>query len=67
MAKKRLIKSYPRMDRTFETVAEVQEYLRKLVRALEENRPRIFMGDVILGTTAPSPSLGKDGDLYIKS
>ena len=67
MAKKRIIKNYPRIDKPFQTVADVEAYLRKLVRAIEENSPNIFAGDVIVDTAAPTSADGQDGDVWVKT
>jgi hypothetical protein len=66
MSKRRLIKDLPRPEKKFESFSDVQGYLERLVRAIEENKPSVFTGDIHMGTSYPTASLGKDGDLYIK-
>lgn len=66
MSKRRLIKDLPHPEGPFTSLAEVQAYLERLVRAIEENKPSVFTGDVLAGTSPPRRSVGKDGDLYVE-
>jgi hypothetical protein len=66
MAKTRLIKDFPRIEKKLETVDDVQKYLERMARTLNEYRPLMFQGDILIGTTVPTSNDGKDGDVYIK-
>ena len=66
MAKKRIIKDYPRLDKSPESVGELTAYVQKLVRAMSENRPNLYAGDVHVKSVVPTDQDGKDGDVWIK-
>lgn len=67
MAKKRIIKDYPRLEKKLESLADVESYLTKLTKSMNEFRPRLFQGDVFVETRMPLDTDGKDGDVWIQT
>jgi len=66
MAKKRIIKDYPRLDKKLENFPEVEAYLLKLSKSMNEFRPRLFQGDVFVESRMPTDADGKDGDVWVQ-
>ena len=67
MAKKRIIKDYPRLEKKLENFPEVEAYLMKLTKSMNEFRPRLFQGDVFIENRMPLDTDGKDGDVWIQT
>lgn len=67
MAKKRIIKDYPRLDKKIQSFDDVADYLTRLTRSLNENRPKLFQGDVFVETREPTANDGQDGDIWIQT
>jgi hypothetical protein len=65
MAKIRIIKDYPRLDEKLESFQDVELYLSRLLKAMNEFRPRLFQGDIHVSAVAPTANDGEDGDLWI--